>query len=190
MARKQILTNENIRNDIKNVLKRPATSSHAEHHKEMLPLLVFSAILLAAMVIFQNYYKLILLIGLIFIAAYLIIDHLRKRNKINNISIDDYEIKEEHVSHIKEEIYSTDHKIHASSTVRNIHTAHVYIMYFENGKSWNIPKDNYTWSGEHPMSDRTLCQSTHPRDLFLTVTKKDTGEIVMAYPTEYFEYKN
>ena len=65
-----------------------------------------------------------------------------------------------------------------------------YIMRFENGKSWNIPKDNYTWSGEHPMSDRTLYQSTHPRDLFLTVTKKDTGEIVMAYPTEYFEYKN
>jgi hypothetical protein len=84
MARKQILTNENIRTDIKNALKRPANPAHAEHHKEMLPLLVFSAILLAAMVIFQNYYKLILLIGLIFIAAYLIIDHLRKRNKINN----------------------------------------------------------------------------------------------------------
>ena len=156
----------------------------------MLPLLVFSAILLAAMAIFRNYYKLILLIGLIFIAAYLIVDHIRKRNRINKISIDDFVIKEEHVSHINEEIYSTDHKIHISSTVRNIHTAHVYIMYFENGKSWSIPKDNYKWSRDNPMSDRTLYQSTLPRDLFWTVTKKDTGEIVMAYPTKYFEYKN
>lgn len=190
MPNKQILTNDNIQSDIKNILKRPSALSHAEHKKAMLPPLVFSAIMLVAIAVFQNYYKLILIIGLIFIAVYLIIDHLRKRNMIDNVSIDDYEIKEESVSYIKEELYSTDHKIHISPTVKNIHTAHVYIMYFESGKSWNIPKDNYTWSSEHPMSDRTIYQSTRPYDLFWTVTKKDTGEIVMAYPSERFKYNN
>jgi len=189
MARKQTLTNDNILTDIKNILKHPATPSHAEHKKANLHLLIFSAVLLVAMVIFQNYYKSLLTLGLIYIAAYLVVDFFIVKNRVNNVSIDDYVINEELVSHIKEEIYSTDNKIHFSTTVRNIHTAHVYIMYFENGKSWNIPKDNYMWSGEHPMSDHTIYQSVRPHDPFLIVTKKDTGEIVMAYPAEYFAYK-
>jgi hypothetical protein len=189
MPRKQTLTNDNILSDVKNILKHPATLSHAEHKKANIPLLAFSTVMLIALVVFQKYYKWILILGLIFIVAYLVVDSFRKKNKINNISIDDYEIKKESVSHINEEIYSTDHKIHFSSTIKKIHTAHVYIVYFENGKSWNIPKDNYMWSGEHPMSDHTIYQSTRACDQFWTVTKKDTGEIVMAYPAEYFEYK-
>ena len=74
MARKQILTNDNILTDVKNILERPATLSYAEHKKANFPLLVISAVMLIAMVIFQNYYKFILLIGLIFIAAYIIVD--------------------------------------------------------------------------------------------------------------------
>ena len=65
----------------------------------------------------------------------------------------------------------------------------VFIAYFENGKKWNIPRDNYTWSRECPMSDRAIYQTTVSRDLFWTVTNKATGEIVMAYPAKYFEYK-
>ena len=63
MAKKQILTDETVRNDIKNALKHPATLSHAEHHKSMFPLLVFSTIMLIAIVLFQNYYKVVLGIG-------------------------------------------------------------------------------------------------------------------------------
>ena len=59
MTRKQVLTNENIRTDIKNALKHPATLSHAEHHKSIFPLLVFSTIMLIAIVLFQNYYKVV-----------------------------------------------------------------------------------------------------------------------------------
>jgi hypothetical protein len=190
MPRKQTLTNDNILSDVKNILKHPATLSHAEHKKANIPLLAFSTVMLIALVVFQKYYKWILILGLIFIVAYLVVDSFCKKNKINNISIDDYEIKKESVSHINEEIYSTDHKIHFSPTVKKIHTAHVYIMYFENGKSWNIPKDNYTWSKENPLSDHTIYRSTRSGDRFWTVTKKDTGEIVMAYPSEYFQYKN
>ena len=84
MARKQTLTNDNILIDVKNILRNPATLSHAEHKKANFPLLVFSTVILMALVIFQNYYKWILILGLIFIAAYLIVDYFRKKNRINN----------------------------------------------------------------------------------------------------------
>ena len=190
MAKKQILTNENIRNDIKNALKHPATLSHAEHRKSMFPLFVFSAIMLIAIVLFQNYYKVVLGIGLGFIVVYFVVDYFRKQKSINNVSIENYEIKAECVSFVKEEIYSTDHKIHLSPTVKKIHTAQIYIMFFDNGKTWNIPKNNYAWSGEFPMSDDFIYKNTHFGDIFWTVTEKNTGKIVVAYPTEYFEYKN
>ena len=190
MAKKQILTNENIRNDIKNALKHPATLSHAEHRKSMFPLLVFSAIMLIAIVLFQNYYKVVLGIGLGFIVVYFVVDYFRKQKSINNVSIENYEIKAECVSFVKEEIYSTDHKIHLSPTVKKIHTAQIYIMFFDNGKTWNIPKNNYAWSGEFPMSDDFIYKNTHFGDIFWTITEKNTGKIVVAYPTEYFEYKN
>ena len=189
MDKKQILTNENIRNDIKNALKHPATLSHAEHRKSMFPLLVFSAIMLIAIVLFQNYYKIVLGIGVAFIVVYLVVDCFRKKKSINNVSIENYEIKAECVSFVKEEIYSTDHKIHLSPTVKKIHTAQIYIMFFDNGKTWNIPKNNYAWSGEFPMSDDFIYKNTHFGDIFWTVTEKNTGKIVVAYPTEYFEYK-
>lgn len=189
MAKKQILTNENIRNDIKNALKHPATLSHAEHRKSMFPFLVFSAIMLIAIVLFQNYYKVVLGIGVAFIVVYLVVDYFRKQKSINNVSIENYEIKAECVSFVKEEIYSTDHKIHLSPTVKKIHTAQIYIMFFDNGKTWNIPKNNYAWSGEFPMSDDFIYKNTHFGDIFWTVTEKNTGKIVVAYPTEYFEYK-
>ena len=190
MAKKQILTDEAIRNDIKNAFKHPANLSHAEHHKSMFPLLVFSTIMLIAIVLFQNYYKVVLGIGLAFIVVYLVVDYFRKQKSINNASIENYEIKAECVSFVKEEIYSTDHKIHLSPTVKKIHTAQIYIMFFDNGKTWNIPKNNYEWSGEFPMSDDFIYKNTHFGDIFWTVTEKNTGKIVVAYPTEYFEYKN
>lgn len=188
MARKQPLTKDNILTDIKNILKHPANLSRAEHHRSNIPYFVFSASVLAAMLIFQSHYKLVLLLAIIVIVIYLALDFLRKKNRIKNASFDDYEIKKEAVSYVIEEAYITDHS--ASRIREKLSEIRVFIMYFENGKSWNIPRDNYLWSKECPMSDRTLSQMTHCGDVFWVVTKKDTGEIVMAYHTDFFEYKN
>ena len=188
MTRKQCLTNDNILADIKNILKHPASLSYAEHHRSKAPYFVFLAVSLAAMLIFQDYYKLILAISLIFIVAYLAIDYVLKRKSAGKVSLDDYEIKREVASHVNEETYVTDHSV--SRMREKMSEVRVFIVYFESGKKWNIPKDNYTWSTECPMSDRTIYQTTSQGSLFWTVTKKDTGEVVMAYPTEYFEYKN
>ncbi len=190
MAKREVLTNENIRTDIKNALKHPATLSHEEHHKALFPLLVFSGVLLIAIVLFHSYYKVVLGVGLAFIVIYLLVDYLRKQKSIANVSIENYEIKTECVSLVKEEIYSTDHKIHLNSTVKKIHTAKAHIMLFDSGKTWNIPRDNYSWSGECPMSGDFIYKNTRFGDVFYTVTEKQTDKIVVAYPVEYFEYKN
>ncbi len=187
MARKQILTKDNIEADIKNTLKNPANLSRVERHRSMIPLFVFSGLVIVAMIIFQNYYKLVLLLSLVFIIIYLAIDYIRQKSSIKKVSFDDYEVNTEVVSHIKEEIYSTDY---STPINRKLKEVRVYIMYFENGKSWNVPKDNYTWSKECPMSDKALYQLTHRGDVFIVITRKDTGHIVVAYPSEHFEYKH
>ncbi len=187
MPKKQPLTNYNIISDIKNILRHPANLSYAEHRKSLIPFLTFSLVLIAAMLIFRDYYKLVLAISLVFIVAYLTIDYLHKRKNAKKVSLDGYEIKKEAVSYVNEEVYITDRSISRMS--EKMSEIRVFIVYFESGKKWNIPKDNYTWSRECPMSDRAIYQTTVPGDLFWTVTKKTTGEIVMAYPAEYFEYE-
>ena len=188
MAIKQSLTNDNILSDIKNILKRPANLSYFEHRKSLIPIIIFTGVMLAAMLIFQDYYKLILAVSLAFIAVYLTVDYILKRKSAEKVSLDGYEIKKEAVSYVNEEVYITDHSV--SRIREKMSEIRVFIVYFESGKKWNIPKDNYAWSAECPMSDRMIYQTTSQGNLFWTVTKKDTGEIVMAYPTEYFEYKN
>ena len=173
--------------NIKNILENPANLSRFEHRSSLTPIWVFSAILLVVMLIFQKYYKLVLLIALVFIIAYLLIDHIRRKNSIKRVSLDDYEVKREVVLNVIEDIYSTDNRHYI---IKKLKEVRAYIMYFESGKSWNIPSDNYTWSVEFPMSGKALYQLTHLGDLFIVITKKDTGDIVVADPAEYFEYKN
>ncbi len=187
MVRKQTLTNDNILSDIKNILRHPANLSHDEHRKSLIPMTIFTVVLLGAMFIFQDYYKHILAISLVFIAAYLAIDYLSKRTSAEKVSLDGYEIKKEVVSYVNEEVYITDHSV--SRIREKMSEIRVFIVYFESGKKWNIPKENYAWSAECSMSDRAIYQITSRGNLFWTVTRKDTGEVVMAYPSEYFEYK-
>ena len=40
------------------------------------------------------------------------------------------------------------------------------------------------------MSDKALYQLAHAGDEFIVVTKKDTGDVAVAYPSAYFEYKS
>ena len=187
MARKQTLTDDNVKTDIRNILKYPANISHEEHLSFRKRDSVLLIVLFVALLVFHNYYELVLALEVVAIMIYLAVGYLRKLYSIKNVSLDDYEIKEEDVSHIKKEVYLTSKRISKPKKVREVC---VYIMHFQNGKTWNMPRDNYTWSGECPMSDRTIYELTQIGDIFLSVTKKDTGEVIMAYPTTFFEYKN
>ena len=93
MLKKQPLTNENILSDIKSILRHPANMSHSEHRKSLIPLYIFTLVMLAAMLIFRDHYKLVLAVSLVFIVAYLVIDYLYKRKNAKKVSLEDYEIK-------------------------------------------------------------------------------------------------
>jgi hypothetical protein len=105
------------------------------------------------------------------------------KNQIKNIRLSDYEISTETVSHTYEESYVVNKGRGLNEAVYNS------TLYFESGKLWKIPKKNYLWSEERPMSGFAVCRSAHRGDLFTAVTQKDTGEIVVAYHNDFFEYK-
>lgn len=67
-------------------------------------------------------------------------------------------------------------------------TVSIYSIQFENGKVLRLPQENFLWSKEYPLSDFGLYEVTQPGDRFTVVEEKKTGNIVLAYPNEYFQY--
>ena len=65
-----------------------------------------------------------------------------------------------------------------------------YTLYFENKQSFCLPKDNYLWSEERPMSDFAIFQVAQRGEEFYLAINTITGNIDMIYPLEFFEYKN
>lgn len=97
--------------------------------------------------------------------------------------MDDYEITVETLYDKQEDHYMATMGRHRSRQIDN------YDLYFTNGKDWRIPDKNYLWSAEYQLSDQYIYKNAHRGDKFIAVSKKDTGEIAMAYPTDYFVYK-
>ena len=84
------------------------------------------------------------------------------------------------------------YKAETGGSIRHRRTEQInnYIVRFESGKSWRIPKELYRWNERLRMQDRGIYHTTHRGDTLIVVTKKDKGEIVIAYHTDIFEYKN
>jgi hypothetical protein len=183
MAKKQNLTNANIESDIINILKHPSDMSREQFIKPYILVSILPILVLLLWCLFPSHYRLIGWIFVVSIAVGLTIYYIYKKYRIKNVSINNYDIKNEVVSYIKEETYRYRGR-------RRWRTIRVNILYFENGKSWNIPRKNYVWSERCSMSDRELSEITHMGDVFTVVTEKDTGKIVVAYHTGFFEYKN
>lgn len=120
----------------------------------------------------------VLFFGLLTVA---VLSHFGLFDK-KRVELDDYEVTSDVLSHTEGESYIV-RNAYGDRTVSN------YTLYFESGKSWHIPEDNYLWSKERPMSDFAIHQSSHRGDSFIVVVKKDTGKIATAYNTEFFEYK-
>lgn len=180
MAKKQILTRSEIEKDIINVFKQPQEMSESSYKKWTIP----SVIIACIEFIYPIFILWVVLALVIFLIASSIISRFRLKRHIKNVSIDDYEIKTEVVANTTEESYVKKGPKWHSKRVNN------YTIRFENGESWRIPEDNYPWSKERRMSGFAIFQSTHRGDVFMVVIKKDTGKIVVAYNTEFFEYKN
>ncbi len=102
------------------------------------------------------------------------------------VRIEDYTIVRDTLSHSEKERH-----VERRFFPRHVQREEVliYIFYFESGKRFRLPTDNYLWDKERPMSDFFLYESCHRGDEFFLVIHRESGEIAAVYPTMYFAYK-
>jgi hypothetical protein len=116
---------------------------------------------------------------------------LWKKHKQKTVSMDDYEIIEDTLSHKEEEVHKETYRsaYRRRAILRRTVTVTVYFLHFENGKSLQIPRLNFTWSEEQSMSDASLYNEAHRGDGFYLVVHKESGKIAAAYPKSRFVYQ-
>ena len=184
MEKKQLLTNKEIEKDIITALKNPHKESEESYKKGTIPAIIVAVFLFVLGFIYPEFLPWVAISVFLFVVVYTIFCYVRLGAKIKRVSIGNYEIKTEVVSHTYSESYVAKGAKYHSERINN------YTLHFEDGKKWDVPKDNYLWSVERRMSDFAIYNSSHRGDEFIVVTKRETGDVVMAYNTEFFEYKN
>ena len=188
MAKKQIVTNVEIEKDIVDAMKNPPEESERSYKSFTVPAIIIAVIMVVIEFIYPAFMVLFLLALMAFLICYAIFSHFRLKNKIKKVTINDYIITTEVVHSTAEEHY----KAETGGSIRHRRSKQInnYIVRFESGKSWRIPKELYAWNESLRMQDWWIHNTTHRGDTLIVVTKRDNGEIVVAYNTDIFEYKN
>ena len=188
MPRKQILTNIEIEKDIVSSLKNPPKESEASYKRWTIPCIIIAILLVIIEFIYPIFILWFLLALIAFGIVYSIFDRFRLKNKIKNVTINDYDITTEIVHSTEEEHYRAE----TGGSIRHRRTEQInnYTIRFENGKSWRIPKELYSWSERLRMHDVGIRNSTHRGDTMIVITEKSSGKIVVAYNTDIFDYKS
>ena len=189
MAQKERVTSVEIEKDIITALKHPSGEPEAAFEKSYAIQKILGIILcvpLAVLTLIRPEVVLLTLVAALMITIGVVLfKWVKRRVQIKKVSIRDYRVSTETVHSIDEEHYHYRQKrgkFYRKIPVNN------YVIRFENGKEWRIPKDNYLWSVERPMSDFAIHQSTRRGDAMIVVTQTDTDKVVVAYHTDFFEY--
>ena len=173
MTKKQMLTITEIEKDIISALKNPPKESAASYKRLTVPCIIIAVLLVVIECIYPIFILWFLLALIVFGIVYSIFDRFRLKNKIKNVTINDYEITTEIVHSTEQEHYRAE----TGSSIRHRRTEQInnYIIRFENGKSWRIPKELYSWSERLRMHDVGIRNSTHRGDTMIVVTEKTRG---------------
>ena len=188
MAKKQIVTNIEIEKDIVDAIKNPPKESERSYKSFTIPAIIIVVLLVGIEFVYPAFILWFLLALIAFFICSAILNHFRLKNKIKNVTINDYIITTEVVHSTSEEHYKAE-------TGRSIHHRRTeqinnHIIRFESGKSWRIPKELYSWNERLRQCDGSIYNTTHRGDRLIAVTEKSTGKIIVAYHIEVFEYKN
>ena len=188
MAKKQILTNAEIEKDIISALKNPPKESEASYKRWTIPCIIIAILLAVIEFIYPIFILWFLLALIVFLIGVSIFHHFRLKNQIKNVMINDYDITTEVVNSTAEEHY----RVESGGAVGHRRTEQVdnYIIRFENGQVWRVPKELYIWNERLCMSDGGIYNSTHRGDTMIVVTEKNSGKIFVAYNADIFEYKS
>ena len=186
MTQKQIVTDREIAKDIANAIRYPAEMTEASYDGWKPIAAVIAGVAVVLTLVKPMLYVQIMLGSMAVVIVWLIARHLYLRHKARRISLEDYEIT-------VEILHSKDHERyfmrgygrygHGGKTVYN------YTWRFENGQSWRLPQKIYLWSDLYSLASARVHEMIHRGDSILVVTKKESGDVMAAYPTEIFEYR-
>ena len=186
MAKKQTVTNLEIKKDLISALKKPPKESKAFDRRMTVVAIIVACFLVVMEFIYPIFIVWFLLFGFVFAIAEFVFMHARLKYRIKNLTLTDYYVTTEVVESTCEEHYRACRgggKWGRSEQVSN------YCISFENGKTWRVPKELYSWHERLRKQDRGIYNTTHRGDAMIVVSKKQTGEIAVAYHADFFEYK-
>jgi len=185
VAKKHILTNEEIEKDIISSLEHPPKESERSYKRSTL----FDIILALVLIVIEFIYPIFILWFLIALILFSVVigvfHYLRLKNKIKSVSVNDYDITSETVHSVSEEHYTAKS---GSSRHRLSNKVSNYTIRFENEKVWRVPKELYTWDERLRTYDMGIYNSAHRGDTMIVVTERSSGNIAVAYSAEIFEY--
>ena len=141
MENKHFLTNTEIEKDIITALKNPPKESETSNHKSAIVVIVIAILLIVIEFIYPIFILYFFLALIPFIALYSIFEHVRLKNRVKNITINNYDITMETVHSITEEHSRRE----TGGSIRHRRTEQVnnYIVRFENGKIAKVPLTSY-----------------------------------------------
>lgn len=188
LSKKETVTNKEIMLDVKSVIKSEKKLSEAERRKEKIILAVIGILICITAFIRPLAAGILCLLMIVAVPLYLLAVSTIRKHRSKNADITDHDITTGILSSISDETYTTTER--TTHGHRETVTVTNYYLHFENGKSWHIPETNYDWSEDHKMSPSFIYENSHRGDEFILVQNKRTGEIVMAYDTEFFQYED
>lgn len=197
MPKKEIITDREIATDIaRNANNANLSMTIDEYRKtrtvkfrltEIAVVIAIVAVLLLTTYLFPLQFVVglwaAIFIGLIW--AYVLVF---RKHRDKPVSMDNYAVTTERLLNTDEDHHTEIPKYRNKFCLYRTQVD-IYTLHFENGKEFRLPRDNYTWSREIPMSDATICRLAHRGDTFIVATEKSTGKIAAVYHTDFFTYK-
>lgn len=183
---KEYITEKEILHDIKVGRERMPRESKESYLRWAIPCTIIGVILgIAAFFIPEVYIAvgIVCCLCLLLVILWLPLRYLGKRLR-KPPALDEYEMLTVTRVRAEEEHYVQGRGPHFTSI-----QVSRYTFFFDGGRSWLAPTDNYTWSTECRMAPSAILRCTEDGDRFLAVIHKKTGQIAVAYPTQYFVYR-
>lgn len=183
MRKKEKFSSKELVDDLISAVRHPPSQSKKSYIKNTV-----ICLLLAVLLVIASYLWLgieLILLALALPVGIFVILLVRKRTKhaVQSIRTEDYSVESVAVLSRAEETYFDRYARRRGEWVS------VYTLHFDNGKSLKLPKYNFSWSKEYPMSDTAIYHCAAEGSHFYLVCRKDTGEAVLAYPKDYFVYE-
>ena len=187
MAKKFVVTDENVLFDIKFSLQFPPYDTKRKFVTGYIGIIICFVAFASMFFIVNTYFQAFLPY---FIGAFLalpvavsLIYGISNKLKIKRLSLSDFNFRFETVVDRSEEQYKAPFGLHKSFV-----DVHNYFIHFQNAKPWHIPSETYIWCESRHMNGRQIYRSVQTGDRMLVVEDKRTGKTVMGYSLEYFDF--